>query len=115
MMYVLEEDFAVDIDLALRRHVEKMYRKGYMTGGPADPAGNIWLTGNKAGHPGQGQERKRMPQKKSNGKAPFPVLAIFGTRPEAIKMLPLVKALQEDSRFDCQVAVTAQHRRCWIR
>lgn len=51
-----------------------------------------------------------MPQKKSNGKAPFPVLAIFGTRPEAIKMLPLVKALQEDSRFDCQVAVTAQHR-----
>lgn len=43
-------------------------------------------------------------------KAPFRVLAIFGTRPEAIKMLPLVKALKEDPRFDCQVAVTAQHR-----
>ena len=43
MMYVLEEDFAVDIDLALRRHVEKMYRKGYMTGGPADPAGEYMV------------------------------------------------------------------------
>lgn len=38
------------------------------------------------------------------------VLTIFGTRPEAIKMLPLVKALQADPRFDCQVALTAQHR-----
>jgi len=38
------------------------------------------------------------------------ILTIFGTRPEAIKMLPLVKALQADSRFRCQVALTAQHR-----
>jgi len=45
-----------------------------------------------------------------NHKAPFRVLAIFGTRPEAIKMLPLVKALKEDPRFACRVAVTAQHR-----
>jgi UDP-N-acetylglucosamine 2-epimerase (non-hydrolysing) len=38
------------------------------------------------------------------------VLSVFGTRPEAIKMAPLVKALQEDSFFDAKVAVTAQHR-----
>jgi UDP-N-acetylglucosamine 2-epimerase (non-hydrolysing) len=38
------------------------------------------------------------------------ILTIFGTRPEAIKMLPLVQALQADQRFKCEVAVTAQHR-----
>lgn len=38
------------------------------------------------------------------------VLTIFGTRPEAIKMAPLVKALRRDDRFDARVCVTAQHR-----
>ncbi|HYF84407.1 MAG TPA: UDP-N-acetylglucosamine 2-epimerase (non-hydrolyzing) [Clostridia bacterium] len=38
------------------------------------------------------------------------VLSIFGTRPEAIKMAPLVKALKADSRFESYVCVTAQHR-----
>ncbi len=38
------------------------------------------------------------------------ILLIFGTRPEAIKMAPLVKALQNSPNFDAQVCVTAQHR-----
>lgn len=38
------------------------------------------------------------------------VLTIFGTRPEAIKMAPLVKALQTEKGVNCKVAVTAQHR-----
>ncbi len=38
------------------------------------------------------------------------VLSVFGTRPEAIKMAPLVHALSEDVRFDAKVCVTAQHR-----
>lgn len=38
------------------------------------------------------------------------VLTVFGTRPEAIKMAPLVQALQEDPRIECKIAVTAQHR-----
>lgn len=38
------------------------------------------------------------------------VLSVFGTRPEAIKMAPLVKSLAEDSFFDARVCVTAQHR-----
>jgi UDP-N-acetylglucosamine 2-epimerase (non-hydrolysing) len=38
------------------------------------------------------------------------ILTIFGTRPEAIKMAPLVHALEADSRFDAKVCVTAQHR-----
>lgn len=39
------------------------------------------------------------------------VLLIFGTRPEAIKMAPVIKALRRhDSVFETRVCVTAQHR-----
>lgn len=38
------------------------------------------------------------------------VLSVFGTRPEAIKMAPLVNALMHDEHFDAKVCVTAQHR-----
>ena len=38
------------------------------------------------------------------------ILIVFGTRPEAIKMAPLVLALAADKRFDAKVCVTAQHR-----
>ena len=38
------------------------------------------------------------------------VLSIFGTRPEAIKMAPLVKALNAAEGIDAKVCVTAQHR-----
>ncbi|EPH60180.1 MULTISPECIES: non-hydrolyzing UDP-N-acetylglucosamine 2-epimerase [Enterococcus] len=38
------------------------------------------------------------------------IMTIFGTRPEAIKMAPLVKAIEEDPRFESIVTVTAQHR-----
>jgi len=38
------------------------------------------------------------------------ILVVFGTRPEAIKMAPLVKTLQAESVFDVKVCVTAQHR-----
>ena len=39
------------------------------------------------------------------------ILLVFGTRPEAIKMAPLVKALQKDTEhFETCVCVTAQHR-----
>jgi UDP-N-acetylglucosamine 2-epimerase (non-hydrolysing) len=37
------------------------------------------------------------------------VLSVFGTRPEAIKMAPVVKALEADPRFDAKVCVTGQH------
>lgn len=38
------------------------------------------------------------------------ILLVFGTRPEAIKMAPLVHAFKADKRFDVRVCVTAQHR-----
>lgn len=38
------------------------------------------------------------------------VLSVFGTRPEAIKMAPLVKALERDNFFEAKICVTAQHR-----
>ena len=45
-----------------------------------------------------------------NGGVSVPVLVVFGTRPEAIKLAPVVKALAADPRFAPTVAVTAQHR-----
>ncbi|MSO92893.1 MAG: UDP-N-acetylglucosamine 2-epimerase (non-hydrolyzing) [Rhodospirillales bacterium] len=38
------------------------------------------------------------------------VLSVFGTRPEAIKMAPVVKALASASAIESRVCVTAQHR-----
>lgn len=38
------------------------------------------------------------------------VMTVFGTRPEAIKMAPLVKELEKRSEFESIVCVTAQHR-----
>jgi len=38
------------------------------------------------------------------------ILIVFGTRPEAIKMAPLVKELYKDTGFNTKVCVTAQHR-----
>ena len=38
------------------------------------------------------------------------ISVIFGTRPEAIKLAPVILALRKDRRFRCRVCVTAQHR-----
>lgn len=38
------------------------------------------------------------------------VMTVFGTRPEAIKMAPLVKELKSRKEIQCVVCVTAQHR-----
>ncbi|MBN2047853.1 MAG: UDP-N-acetylglucosamine 2-epimerase (non-hydrolyzing) [Anaerolineaceae bacterium] len=38
------------------------------------------------------------------------VLSVFGTRPEAVKMAPVVKALQAEPQIESVVCVTAQHR-----
>ncbi len=38
------------------------------------------------------------------------VLLVFGTRPEAIKMAPLVKAFEKEETIESRVCVTAQHR-----
>ncbi|MBQ77374.1 MAG: UDP-N-acetylglucosamine 2-epimerase (non-hydrolyzing) [Cellvibrionales bacterium] len=40
----------------------------------------------------------------------FKVLSVFGTRPEAIKMAPVVLALQASQQLEAKVCVTAQHR-----
>ena len=38
------------------------------------------------------------------------ILIVFGTRPEAIKMVPVIKALKAYSVFEVSVCITAQHR-----
>lgn len=45
----------------------------------------------------------------ATGKQPR-IVVTFGTRPEAIKMFPVVFALRETGQFDVKVVVTAQHR-----
>lgn len=45
-----------------------------------------------------------------NSKQKYRVLSVFGTRPEAIKMAPVVKALAFADDIDGRVCVTAQHR-----
>lgn len=37
-------------------------------------------------------------------------MVVFGTRPEAIKLAPVVQALHRSKSYDCRVVVTAQHR-----
>nr|WP_256441191.1 MULTISPECIES: UDP-N-acetylglucosamine 2-epimerase (non-hydrolyzing) [unclassified Tatumella] len=46
----------------------------------------------------------------NNKEASVKVLTVFGTRPEAIKMAPLVSALSADNEIDARLCVTAQHR-----
>ena len=43
-------------------------------------------------------------------KRPLKVMSVFGTRPEAIKMAPLVKELERREGFESYCCVTAQHR-----
>ena len=38
------------------------------------------------------------------------VMVVFGTRPEAIKMAPLVKRLKQEPGIEAILCVTAQHR-----
>ncbi len=38
------------------------------------------------------------------------VMSVFGTRPEAIKMAPLIKELEKEEKIESIVTVTAQHR-----
>ena len=38
------------------------------------------------------------------------ILTVFGTRPEAIKMAPLVRQLEKEPELESVVCVTAQHR-----
>lgn len=41
---------------------------------------------------------------------PTRILVVFGTRPEAIKLFPVIAALKADPRFECVTCVSAQHR-----
>lgn len=42
--------------------------------------------------------------------SPLKVLVLIGTRPEAVKLAPVVLAMAADSRFEAQVVSTGQHR-----
>ena len=46
----------------------------------------------------------------ANQREPLRVAVVFGTRPDAVKMAPVVHELAADERFDCIAVATAQHR-----
>jgi UDP-N-acetylglucosamine 2-epimerase (non-hydrolysing) len=46
----------------------------------------------------------------SQSHPPFPISIIVGTRPEAIKMAPVIQAFRRSAAFDTQVVLTGQHR-----
>ncbi len=43
-------------------------------------------------------------------RAPIRILVVFGTRPEAVKLFPVIAALRADPRFSLSVCVSGQHR-----
>jgi UDP-N-acetylglucosamine 2-epimerase (non-hydrolysing) len=51
--------------------------------------------------------RVRLPRRKFNM---YKVMAIFGTRPEAIKLFPVINVLNANKTISCEVLVSAQHR-----
>ena len=53
---------------------------------------------------------KREYEKENRMMSKKKILLVFGTRPEAIKMCPLVEELRQRDTFECQVCVTGQHR-----
>ncbi len=42
--------------------------------------------------------------------SPKSILVFMGTRPEAIKLAPVVSALRKSSEFSCTVVATGQHK-----
>jgi len=49
-------------------------------------------------------------QKSIIGNRKLKILSVFGTRPEAVKMAPIVRSLKQTSGIESRVCVTAQHR-----
>jgi UDP-N-acetylglucosamine 2-epimerase (non-hydrolysing) len=45
-----------------------------------------------------------------NNNTPPKILCVVGTRPEAVKMAPVIMALQQSTKVDCRILATAQHR-----
>ena len=55
-------------------------------------------------------DSKLIPEHEFTTDTPIRTLILFGTRPEAVKLFPLIQSLKSDPRFDLCVAVTGQHR-----
>ena len=51
-----------------------------------------------------------MPADSTPSDCPLKLMLVYGTRPEAIKLAPLVAAMRDDERFNPIVVVTGQHR-----
>src|SRR5579862_2689133 len=68
----------------------------------------IALGGNGADR--QAPDRRRSEASRSSTSGRAKVLAVIGTRPEAIKLSPVILALRADHRFESVVVTTGQHQ-----
>jgi UDP-N-acetylglucosamine 2-epimerase (non-hydrolysing) len=57
-----------------------------------------------------GGERAAVPAPPRHPRSPFTVASVFGTRPEAIKLAPVIRAVEADPELRSRILVTAQHR-----
>ena len=53
---------------------------------------------------------EQIKSRKSDNRYTLKILSVFGTRPEAVKMAPIVKLLAQTAGVESRVCVTAQHR-----
>lgn len=58
----------------------------------------------------RGQAISCVDRNRQQGNTYMKVITIFGTRPEAIKMCPLIIQLKKTKQIDCVVCLTGQHR-----
>ena len=70
--------------------------------------GLVGGNGISAGRPPPGRQLKRGPVPQTS--RPAKVSVLFGTRPEAIKLAPVILALRDEPEIACHVCDTAQHR-----
>jgi UDP-N-acetylglucosamine 2-epimerase len=57
-----------------------------------------------------GRERERSASLAGDDPEPMNVVVVLGTRPEAIKLAPVISALRSRDEIRCRLCVTAQHR-----
>lgn len=70
-----------------------------------------WIVPDRAGSFREEQDGNQCcPELKSIMNSRKKIVVVFGTRPEAIKLTPVILAFNADPRFICRVCVTAQHR-----
>src|SRR6185295_5608473 len=76
----------------------------------AQPANRERPLARRRFHVGEGRasDARRLPE--SGRRMKRKILVVLGTRPEAVKLAPVIEALKSDRRLETRICATAQHR-----